>query len=98
MRRKRTTSTSKAAAREIKDLRTRVRELEGILKKIGQGRVQHGSASTDGHALRYGTDFQSAAGCTRFKACAGFCILDERRDGKDLPLRQCSLLESSQMQ
>ena len=39
MRRKRTTSTSKAAAREIKDLRTRVRELEETFLAIQRGQV-----------------------------------------------------------
>lgn len=38
-----------------------------------------------------GPTFSPQPAAPALKACAGFCILDERRDGKDLPLRQCSL-------
>ena len=70
------------------DFRVSVRELEGVLEKVGQGSVQQRSVASDGHALRYGVHHQATARCVRFEACSALGIFDERCDGEDLSLRQ----------
>ncbi len=73
--------------RPQRDFRVRVRELEGILKQVAQGRMQHGPVAPDGHVIRYRRHAQCAARGIRLEPRGALGVLDEGREGEDRPLR-----------